>query len=234
MAQVFKRYELKYLFTSKQVNDFLNVLNNYTKPDIYHKSSIRNIYYDTPTFLLIRKSIEKPEYKEKLRVRTYQTIDNDQEVFVELKKKYKSVVYKRRVTLPYSKAISFLNKEDIDESSQVINEIKYVLDFYDDLHPMIFLSYERESYVGLEDSNFRITFDKNIIWRDYDVDLTKDIYGENILNDDLVLVEIKTNTGYPKWLVDFLSENKIYKTSFSKYGNVYSKIVNNKGERKYA
>ena len=234
MAQVFKRYELKYLFTSKQVNDFLNVLNNYTKPDIYHKSSIRNIYYDTPTFLLIRKSIEKPEYKEKLRVRTYQTIDNDQEVFVELKKKYKSVVYKRRVTLPYSKAISFLNKEDINESSQVINEIKYVLDFYDDLHPMIFLSYERESYVGLEDSNFRITFDKNIIWRDYDVDLTKDIYGENILNDDLVLVEIKTNTGYPKWLVDFLSENKIYKTSFSKYGNVYSKIVNNKGERKYA
>ena len=234
MAQVFKRYELKYLFTSKQVNDFLNVLNNYTKPDIYHKSSIRNIYYDTPTFLLIRKSIEKPEYKEKLRVRTYQTIDNDQEVFVELKKKYKSVVYKRRVTLPYSKAISFLNKEDINESSQVINEIKYVLDFYDDLHPMIFLSYERESYVGLEDSNFRITFDKNIIWRDYDVDLTKDIYGENILNDDLVLVEIKTNTGYPKWLVDFLSENKIYKTSFSKYGNVYARIVNSKGERKYA
>lgn len=234
MAQVFKRYELKYLFTSKQVNDFLNVLNNYTKPDIYHKSSIRNIYYDTPTFLLIRKSIEKPEYKEKLRVRTYQTIDNDQEVFVELKKKYKSVVYKRRVTLPYSKAISFLNKENIDESSQVINEIKYVLDFYDDLHPMIFLSYERESYIGLDDENFRITFDKNIIWRDYDVDLTKDIYGENILNDDLVLVEIKTNTGYPKWLVDFLSENKIYKTSFSKYGNVYSRIVNNKGERKYA
>ena len=234
MAQVFKRYELKYLFTSKQVNEFIKLLNNFTKPDVFHKSSIRNIYYDTPTFLLIRRSIEKPEYKEKLRVRTYQTINNDQEVFVELKKKYKSVVYKRRVTLPYSKAISFLNKENIDESSQVINEIKYVLDFYHDLKPMIFLSYERESYIGLDDENFRITLDKNIIWRDYDVDLTKDIYGENILNDDLVLVEIKTNTGYPKWLVDFLSENKIYKTSFSKYGNVYARIVNSKGERKYA
>ena len=97
---------------------------------------------------------------------------------------------------------------------------------------MIFLSYERESYIGLDDENFRITIDRNIIWRDYDVDLSKEIYGENILEEDKVLVEIKTNRGYPKWLVDFLSENKIYKTSFSKYGNVYYHIVKKEREKK--
>lgn len=232
MPQVFKRYELKYLFTIKQVNEFLKLLNIYTKHDIYYQSSIRNIYYDTPTYLLIRKSIEKPEYKEKLRIRTYQIINDNQDVFIELKKKYKSVVYKRRISLPYSNAISFLKNKEIDNNNQVVNEIKYVLNFYQDLKPMIFLSYERESYIGLDDENFRVTIDRNIIWRDYDVDLSKGIYGENILEEDKVLVEIKTNRGYPKWLVDFLSENKIYKTSFSKYGNVYYHIVKKEREKK--
>lgn len=235
-TQVFKRRELKYLMTNEQAMLLRKIMTQYMKPDQYFKSSIRNLYYDTPSYLLIRRSIEKPEYKEKIRIRCYQTIKNEDLVFVELKKKYKSTVFKRRTTLKYVDAIKLMNKEEVILNNQIEKEIKYFIDYYKNLKPSIFLSYERESYINKEKEYLRITIDKEIIFREYDLDLTKDKYGENILPDNKVLVEIKTNFGYPSWLVDFLSENKIYKQSFSKYGNVYQRIINKnkiEKERKY-
>ena len=235
-TQVFKRRELKYLMTNEQAMLLRKIMTQYMKPDQYFKSSVRNLYYDTPSYLLIRRSIEKPEYKEKIRIRCYQTIKNEDLVFVELKKKYKSTVFKRRTTLKYVDAIKLMNKEEVILNNQIEKEIKYFIDYYKNLKPSIFLSYERESYINKEKEYLRITIDKEIIFREYDLDLTKDKYGENILADNKVLVEIKTNFGYPSWLVDFLSENKIYKQSFSKYGNVYQRIINKnkiEKERKY-
>lgn len=235
-TQVFKRRELKYLMTKEQTMLLRKLMIEHMKPDQYFKSSIRNLYYDTPSYLLIRRSIEKPEYKEKIRIRSYQTIDNEDLVFVELKKKYKSTVFKRRTTLKYIDALKLMNKEEIKLNNQIEKEIKYFVDYYQNLQPSIFLSYERESYINKEEEYLRITIDKEIIFRDYDLDLTKDVYGENILPNNKELVEIKTNFGYPKWLVDFLSKNKLYKQSFSKYGNVYQRILNKnkiEKERKY-
>jgi len=235
-TQVFKRRELKYLMTKEQTMLLRKLMIEHMKPDQYFKSSIRNLYYDTPSYLLIRRSIEKPEYKEKIRIRSYQTIDNEDLVFVELKKKYKSTVFKRRTTLKYIDALKLMNKEEIKLNNQIEKEIKYFVDYYQNLQPSIFLSYERESYINKEEEYLRITIDKEIIFRDYDLDLTKDVYGENILPNNKELVEIKTNFGYPKWLVDFLSKNQLYKQSFSKYGNVYQRILNKnkiEKERKY-
>ena len=236
--KVFKRHELKYIISKQEFIEIKKIVEEHMIHDKFHKSSIRNIYYDTPSFLLIRRSIEKPEYKEKLRIRSYVTIENDEEVFVEIKKKYKKIVYKRRETMPYSTALSFLNNKKIPNDLQITKEINYFLKLYYDLKPMIFLSYEREAYIDEQDKNFRITFDQNILYRDYDIDLMKEPYGKNILDDDKVLMEIKTVMGYPRWLLDFLNKNRIYKTSFSKYGNVYREILNNENtnlvEEKYA
>lgn len=229
--KVFKRHELKYIISLQQMNRLIEILGLYMNEDKYFKSTIRNIYYDTPNFLLIRTSIEKPDYKEKLRIRSYKTVDSDDDVFVELKMKYKKVVYKRREVLPYNVARLFLDKNVLPNELQITKEIAYTLKYYKDLKPAIFLSYDRLAYIGKEDLDFRITFDKNIMWRDYDIDLTKDAYGNLILPSDSVLMEVKTVMGLPRWLLDFLGENNIYKQSFSKYGNVYKEMLNKEIEK---
>ena len=96
---VFKRYELKYMLTLEQKEKILQAMANYMKLDKYGRTTIRNIHFDTDNYRLIRRSIEKPAYKEKLRIRSYSQATADSTVFVELKKKYEKVVYTYNVTL---------------------------------------------------------------------------------------------------------------------------------------
>lgn len=223
---VFKRYEFKYLITRQQKRRLLALIAPYMVPDSYGRTTIRNIYYDTPTYLLIRRSIEKPSYKEKLRVRSYKRAEPDSTVFVELKKKYNSVVYKRRLALTEADASLWLcDRQPSASQSQIKNEIDYFLDYYGALAPAVFLSYEREAYLSLDASELRITFDENILCRQTDLSLCSEVYGEPILPDGMVLMEIKCAGGMPLWLTDFLSGEKIYKTSFSKYGTVYREKI---------
>ena len=233
--KVFNRYELKYILTIEQMNELLLIIKNYMHQDEFFKCTIRNIYYDTSNYLLIRNSIEKPEYKEKLRIRSYQTINRNEDVFVELKKKYKKVVYKRREILPYDTAKQFLDEKVIPNNLQITNEITYALNYYKELQPTMFLSYDRIAFIDNIDSQFRITFDSNILWRDYDLDLRKEPYGNSILDSNLILMEIKTVMGLPRWILDFLGKNNIYKQSFSKYGNAYKEMIfKEKEEKEYA
>ena len=126
--------------------------------------------------------------------------------------------------MSYEKARLFFDKKIVPNDLQITKEIAYSLNYYQDLKPVIFLAYNRLAYTSKDDTKLRITFDRNIIWRDYDLDLTKEIYGNLLIPTDVVLMEVKTNLGLPRWLLDFLGENKIYKQSFSKVGNVYLKI----------
>ena len=223
---VFQRYELKYLLTQEQKETVLMAMQPYMTLDKYGRTTIRNLYYDTDTYLLVRRSIEKPAYKEKLRVRSYSRTDNDSAAFVELKKKYKSVVYKRRISLPYAEATAWLSREKHpDEHTQIANEIDYFLEYYGTLHPTVFLSYEREAYYCNDGSDFRVTFDDNILCRQDDLSLASDIYGTPILPESRVLMEIKCSGGIPLWMTHALSEEKIYKTSFSKYGTAYEMLI---------
>lgn len=223
---IFKRYELKYMITSKQKERLLKAVAEYIKPDSYGKTTIRNLYFDTDSFLLIRRSIEKPTYKEKLRIRSYKKAEKDTTVFVELKKKYKSVVYKRRLSLPYKTALDWLTgKAPLENKTQISNEIDYFLDFYKTLHPTVFLSYEREAFYAKDGSDLRLTFDNNILVRQDNLDLSAEIGGEPILDEDKFLMEIKCSGGIPLWLTEILSKEKIYKTSFSKYGTAYRNLI---------
>ena len=223
---VFKRYELKYLLTMAQKETVLKAMQPYMTLDKYGKTTIRNLYYDTDTYLLIRRSIEKPAYKEKLRIRSYGRVDGDSTAFVELKKKYKSVVYKRRISLPYAAATEWLSREKHpDKHTQIANEIDYFLDYYGSLHPTVFLSYVREAYYANGGSDFRVTFDDNILCRQEDLSLGSEVYGTPILPESKVLMEIKCSGGIPLWMAHVLSEEKIYKTSFSKYGTAYGMLI---------
>lgn len=218
----FKRYELKYLITQKQKSILLDAMGAYMQEDAFGRSTICNVYYDTPDSLLIRRSLEKPVYKEKLRVRSYGTATPEKEVFVELKKKYKGVVYKRRVSVKQSRAEAYLDYHvPLPVQNQITEELDYFLAFYKELKPAVFLSYEREAFYGRDDEDLRITFDENILWRDEDISLCSRPYGTPILDKDMVLMEIKVANAMPLWLSGLLSEEGIYKTSFSKYGQAY-------------
>ncbi len=227
----FKRYEIKYVLSSVQKEAVIEAMNPYMKLDKYGRTIIRNIYFDTDNFRLIRRSIEKPLYKEKLRVRSYSLATPDSGVFLELKKKYKSVVYKRRLVLPEGEIMAaFENGTSLPVKSQIGDEIEYFREYYGNLKPKVFLSYAREAYYSLDSSDFRITFDDNIFYRRNDISLCSPPDGKAILNDGFVLMEIKTSGAIPLWLTKTLTENKIFKTSFSKYGNAYANIIsdNNK------
>lgn len=221
---VFKRYEIKYLLDEKQKERVLRAMEPYMAPDNYGRSTIRNIYYDTDDYRLVRRSLEKPVYKEKLRVRSYRQARAEDSVFVELKKKYQEVVYKRRIDLPEAQAMAYLTgKTEAPVHTQITDEIDYFLTFYQTLAPRVFLSYEREAYFDREHMDFRVTFDENILWRETDLSLLKGVYGERILPQGQTLMEIKTSGSIPLWMVKVMSEEKIRKTSFSKYGNAYER-----------
>lgn len=222
----FKRYEIKYLLTQQQKQAVLQAMQPYMKLDQYGRTTIRNIYYDTDTYRLIRRSLEKPAYKEKLRIRSYQAVAPDDPVFVELKKKYKSVVYKRRLTLPEIEARdSFNNGSPLPVHSQIAEEIEYFRSYYEGLHPTVFLSYEREAFYAVDDSDFRVTFDENILYRTKDFSLGSEAYGTPLLNPGETLMEIKTAGGLPLWMSHELNRLKVFHTSFSKYGSAYLDLM---------
>jgi len=233
---IFKRYEIKYLLNKKQKEKVLKAMEPFMELDGYGRSTIRNIYYDTDNYRLIRASLDKPVYKEKLRVRSYRRVSPGDQVFVELKKKYDSVVYKRRISVTERQAAEYLaGMTQAPEHTQIAAEIDYFLDFYKTLAPRVFLSYEREAYFTKEPSDFRVTFDENILWREEELSLEKGVYGESLFQSGQTLMEIKTSGGIPLWMVRALSEGKINKTSFSKYGSAYQAIcARERGEIIYA
>ena len=224
---VFKRYELKYLLDQRQKEEILRAMEPHMALDRYGRTTIRNVYFDTDSYRLIRRSIEKPAYKEKLRVRSYKEAGPGDPVFVELKKKYKSVVYKRRILLPRELAMDCLEGRTGFPDSQIGAEIAYFCAFYGTLHPVVFLSYEREAFYDREGSDFRVTFDENILYRNRELSLGAGIYGRPLLERGRTLMEVKTSGGIPLWMARALSEQQAYKTSFSKYGSAYQEMLQN-------
>ena len=223
---VFKRYELKYMLTLEQKEKIKTAMSPYMQLDKYGRTTIRNVYFDTESFRLVRRSIEKPAYKEKLRIRSYSQATADSTVFVELKKKYEKVVYKRRLPMREQDAMSWVCREKpCPFDTQISHEIDYFIDFYGKLNGAVFLSYEREAYYDKGGGDFRVTFDDTILCRQSDVNLCAGVYGTPLLSEGKVLMELKCSGGIPLWMVEVLSRERIYKTSFSKYGTAYSTLI---------
>ena len=232
---VFNRYEKKFLITDDIYEQIIERIDSRMEPDSHSQNggiyTICNIYYDTGDDYLIRTSIEKPLYKEKLRLRSYGQPNKDSEAFIEIKKKFDGNVNKRRITLPMGEAVDYLNNDvrprSVPEDSQIFREIEYMRSRYA-LEPKLYLSYDRRAYVDKENEELRITFDRNITTRREDLDLASGSYGDKLLPEGYWIMEIKVTQAIPMWLTDILSELKVYKTSFSKYGTEYKEYLQKK------
>lgn len=192
---------------------------------------IYNIYYDTDDDKIIRHSLSKPYYKEKLRLRSYNIPSPKDTVFLELKKKIGGVVNKRRIVITLEEAYDLINKGKRPENcdymtEQVLNEIEYFLKT-NDVKPKAYISYRRKAFFGKEDRDFRVTFDTHIITRRDELALEKGCYGEELLKDGQHLMEVKILGAIPVWLTKIFAELKIYTSSFSKYGKEYKKYCSN-------
>lgn len=220
--EVFRRIEKKYIVDEPTYEKLIKKLEWHFVKDRYYKSTICNIYYDTPSHQLVRNSIEKPVYKEKLRVRSYGVPDDEDMVFVELKKKYKGVVYKRRIEMTLGQSRDFFAGREIPHSNpQIENELRYFLKFYKGIAPAMYLSYDRLAYCGAEDPSLRLTFDTHILYREEQRELDKGIWGKELLPAGMRVMEIKIPNAMPLWLSAILDELGIFPSSFSKYGTAY-------------
>ncbi len=222
---IFCRRESKYLITEEQRRRMIEKMGERICPDEYGKSTICNLYFDTPDHLLIRRSIEKPIYKEKLRLRSYGTPTADQSIFAEIKKKYNGIVYKRRLPLTEENEAE-VAAGILPNDSQIGKEISYFFRRYAPLCPGMYISYEREAFYGADDRSFRVTFDDNILARSHDLCLADGSYGTPLLPEGKVLMELKCEGALPLWMAKILSEERLYKTSFSKYGTAYTLLMN--------
>jgi len=238
---IFKRYETKYLLSEKKYKMLKQRLQDKLSIDHFGRTTICNIYFDTPEHLLIRTSLEKPIYKEKLRLRSYGTPSTGDTVFVELKKKYKGIVYKRRVKMELAMAEEYLyDLEPVSQPSQITREIDWFLNFYQDIAPAMYISYNRIAMYGVEDPELRVTFDSNILWREEELWLGCGVWGNPLLEESYRLMELKIPGTMPLWLSHILDDLEIYPVTFSKYGNAYmqseqqKKNEREKGEIKYA
>ncbi len=237
---VFKRYEIKYLISAEQKARILKAMEPYMEMDRFGRSTVRNIYFDTDDYVLARHSIAKPDFKEKLRIRCYADADEDSTVFVELKRKFDGIVYKRRVGLREADAMKWMAGSNdpaivrrlTAESPQVASEIDYFKSLYCGLKPTLYLAYDREAYrmkngaSALDGgSDFRVTFDSNILCRENDLTLRSAAYGSEMLEEGMFLMELKCPGAIPIWMTKILSGEKLYKTSFSKYGTAYCRFM---------
>lgn len=223
LTYVFERVERKFLLTPAQYAGLMRTLPEYMQADQYGESTILSLYLDTEDSLLIRRSLEKPAYKEKLRLRSYGVPGDTDNVFLEVKKKVRGVVYKRRICLPLAQAMECLAQGSVPAAGgQIGREIAYMLRRYR-LRPAVLLAYDRTAYAELEPSpnRLRITIDRDIRSRQTDLDLRLGAAGESLLAHGMRLMEIKTAHAIPLWLCAALDQNEIRPTSFSKYGRVY-------------
>lgn len=223
---VFRRRELKYLLDSGQQQRLRELMAQRMVPDKYGQKTICNLYYDTDDYRLIRHSLQKPVYKEKLRLRSYGPIGPGVDVFLELKKKYKGIVYKRRIPISQEEAFAFLEERaPLPKDSQIGREITYVRDFYPGLKPRFYVSYQRLAWFDPADGGFRVTMDWDVAFRVEDMDLYQKPGGRSILPPNQAILEVKASGGIPLWMSEFLNREKLPKQSVSKCGWAYQILL---------
>ena len=231
MEHIFKRYEAKYLITEAQAANLLTVFSQHMTRGKFDAYLVQNLYYDTDNWDVVRTSITKPVYKEKMRLRCYGIPERESKLFLELKKKYKGIVYKRRIGFS-NETLSARCIEDLveEETSQISRELKSYLQTHP-VYERMYISHHRHAFTGKEDKSLRITFDTDLRYRLEDLTLADPRRGTAILPPGQIIMEIKTQGGMPLWLTRALSQHKAYPTSFSKYGTCYTDYIQKQRER---
>ena len=231
IISVMKRYELKYVLSKEQVNSFKTKILEHMKVDKYGLTTISSIYYDTPSYTLMNRSLEKPFYKEKIRLRSYGLAKDNSPVFLEVKRKNDKIVYKRRIVTNEDKANKFFQENEEFDNEQISRELLAFLEKYGELEPKYLIIYDRIAYYQ-DNSDLRITLDMNPRYRVDDLNLHTSLEGIPLLNEGEAILEIKVQHSVPLWLVEILTSERIYQSSFSKVGTAHKREMSKRTKQK--
>ena len=226
MAEIFRRVEEKYIINKSQFKKINELLKEYMVEDEHGQSKICNIYFDSNQHDLGRRTISKPFFKEKVRLRSYNTPNKESKVYLEIKRKCDGVVGKRRIEMKLDEFNSYIKNSNSvsNQNKQIKMELDYCFKLYG-LKPAMYVSYDRIAYYEKNNPDFRITFDNNIVAREENLNLEKGSYGESIMENDKYIMEVKTLSAMPIWFVRILNSLNIIPGSFSKYGEAYKQFV---------
>lgn len=252
-TDVFERKEIKYRLSSCQHQAMVASLGGIMVPDVYGHTPIVSLYLDTPDRSLVARSLEKPLYKEKLRMRSYGVPRENDRVFIEVKKKFDGIVYKRRVGLSYAAARAYLGgvpyeracaqyplpDQDMAQesllpgSSQIAREIDRFIFQHGPLCASMTIFCRRTAYVCVDafeqensEDGLRITFDEAIAYQDL-LSPGEESTWKPLLGKEEAVMEVKSAGPFPLWLVRALDECRAYPSSFSKYGKAYQACSDN-------
>jgi SPX domain protein involved in polyphosphate accumulation len=228
-AAYFQRHEQKYLLNRFRYREFMKVLDEFAVDDEYELETIYSVYFDNPHFGITGNLLRKSPYKEKLRLRSYGIPRPGDTVYLELKKKYKGVSYKKRVPLPFTTIQDCFDFQP-GTDKRVADEIRWMLGYYEP-SPRLLISYDRRALRCPENETLRITLDTNIRWRSTDIDFSKGPYGKPLLNEDEYIMELKVDGAIPLFLTSHLTRLNIFPVSFSKYRSAYEGLVFNRENR---
>ncbi len=222
----FARVEKKYILTPTQAETIIAALGGRGfRENIYGSPLIQSIYYDTPDHLLVRRSVERPGYKEKLRLRTYGDADPASPAWAEIKKKVNGIVYKRRTGLPLAQAASAMASGRLpEENGQIAREIEWFIRCYPGLRPACLIAYERRAFEQPAEG-LRLTFDADVRFRGRDFDLTLPAAGTPLLGPGEILMEVKVPGAYPLWLTGLIWQVGARPVHFSKYGTAWVRHI---------
>lgn len=222
---IFERVEAKYVITRKQYELLMNELTDRLTPDRFPHSDISSIYFDTDDFRLIRTSLDKGCYREKLRLRSYCLKDDSSEVFIEMKKKYHGVTYKRRQAVTYRQAMNYILFGKMPFDSQILKEVDYLMNKYPDLKPKVLIRYQRDSFSGIDDPSLRITFDYQIEYSTDNLTLFNRNPEKKLTDNDTIIMEVKSLNAMPLWMTSVLDKMNIFSGNFSKYTRIYTNDI---------
>lgn len=236
IQEVFKRYELKYIINEETKFKLLNALEGRITADVHGDENgfynINNLYFDSDSRIFLSETVNKKRFRQKLRLRAYNDVDLDSNVFLEIKKKHKGVVSKRRTLLKLDSAYDFLKLNDkIDDygmykpsNVQILREVEFLKNYFE-LKPKVIVSYDRQAFQGVIEDDLRITFDSNLRRRWVDLVVEKGPWGDLFLDRNQYILEVKVNNRVPLWLARILNELQCYQQSFSKYTSCYEDAI---------
>ena len=244
------RVEEKYLITKQDKTALMKAVSKRLNHDEYYKEEILSLYLDTDNFDLAIKTIDRPNFREKVRVRSYNVPTKSKEVFFEVKTKLKigkdKIGNKRRLVIPLKDFYAYIDKgQDLvkiaekasngdAQQMQVARELDYLIRYFK-LKPKLIIVSDRTAFRGKDDHGFRLTFDENLRFRLNKLKLEKGGEGEKYFPNTSdpkhsIIMEVKTMHAMPPWFVDELSRLHIYPVRFSKYGKIYQ-LINERNKK---
>ncbi len=247
---VFERKEMKYRLCATQLESLISAFETRLLPDERGITLVRSLYFDTPAHDLIARSMESPLYKEKLRLRVYgQASEPGTPAFLEIKKKFKGIVYKRRVLVSIGAAHLIIEGASLSEAlaahplndealaaealtphrEQIAREIAFFIQRHDARRPSILTQCERQAFTS-SDGDLRVTIDRNLSYKANPQSIADTHFAIPLIPQTEAVMELKCTHALPLWLAGELSAVCAYKQSFSKCGTAYGHSVSEQAQ----